>query len=433
MFMLINRIRYSLALRLLLLSLATLVAIILLFSFSIGFALRGQFNAGLLPHVLQYQQYIYQDIGSPPNLVKAQFLADKLSLDIYIQGPDVNWSSSDKLLVDKAIKYKKHTTPGIEHAHDHGKFYLKKEQEGFTTVIVVRRTERHISSEWKLAVIVGLFLVLVLCYLAIRRLFKPIDVIKYGVNKIGDGELSHRIIIAKKDELGELAGSINAMTDEIEAMLNAKRTLLLAISHELRSPITRCLVSLELLEDSKNKNSIKRDLREVEILLRDLLEGEKLSQKHIVLDLSKTDVKSLVDGLLQSSFTQTTIVVNVQQNLPEYNLDATRIRLLISNLLSNALRFNREEVGTVSLRIDQKEEGLVIEVEDYGYGVDEKHTQHMTDAFYRVDPSRQRKTGGYGLGLYLCNAIAIAHHGSLEISSVSNQGTVVRVVLPSLS
>jgi signal transduction histidine kinase len=103
--------------------------------------------------------------------------------------------------------------------------------------------------------------------------------------------------------------------------------------------------------------------------------------------------------------------------------------LLLKNLLENALRYSPATQAPV-LRCCYDEQQLYLTLQDQGPGIAAEHLPHLTEPFYRVDPARQRKTGGYGLGLYLCRMIAQAHGGSLTIESVPGQGTTVTVILP---
>jgi signal transduction histidine kinase len=106
-------------------------------------------------------------------------------------------------------------------------------------------------------------------------------------------------------------------------------------------------------------------------------------------------------------------------------LDPVRIRLLLKNLVENALRHTPEGRPAPSIKVNLSEENLELIVEDFGEGIAPEHLEKITDPFYRADPSRQRGTGGFGLGLYLCKSIAAAHKGELLVESVVGQGSKV--------
>jgi HAMP domain-containing protein len=126
-------------------------------------------------------------------------------------------------------------------------------------------------------ILVGFALLLVLlAYLAVRGLFRPIATIRAGAAYIGAGHFTHRIRTRREDELGELAGDINRMAGKVEGMLDAKRQLLLGVSHELRSPISRMTLGLALLEDSPAIGALQLDLKEMRSIVETLLEAERL-------------------------------------------------------------------------------------------------------------------------------------------------------------
>src|SRR5690606_16795651 len=120
-------------------------------------------------------------------------------------------------------------------------------------------------------------IVLLGCYFAVRWLVKPIQWIQKGTARLGQGDLNYRINADRHDDLGALAADINHMADDVRDMLEAKQQLLLAISHELRSPLTRAKVALEFLEDSQVKHDLLGDMREMEHLIADLLESERMN------------------------------------------------------------------------------------------------------------------------------------------------------------
>ena len=117
-------------------------------------------------------------------------------------------------------------------------------------------------------------------YISVRRILKPLEPIGAGVAAFGAGDFSQPIRVTRPDELGALAERINGMAANLSGMLDAKRTLLLAISHELRSPLTRARVNAELLDDSPERQALMRDLAEMGDLISSLLESERLAAGH---------------------------------------------------------------------------------------------------------------------------------------------------------
>jgi signal transduction histidine kinase len=261
---------------------------------------------------------------------------------------------------------------------------------------------------------------------------QPLQWIKRGARRIGQGDLDYRIPQTRKDDLGELAGDINKMADDVKQMLEAKRQLLLAISHELRSPLTRLKVSLEFLEDPAVKANLLQDIREMERLIADLLESERLNTRHSKLQIARVDLGELASAVTHSDIPGQAGRIAYQPPAEPVVIqaDATRLRLLIKNLLENALRYTPADGKRVELAVGFRGKAAEISVCDHGRGMSAQDLSRVTEPFYRADPARSRSTGGLGLGLYLCRRIAEAHGGSLRITSELGCGTQVVVEVP---
>ena len=447
----LNKIRHSLSIRLLLLFIAAAVVIIILFQATLGFIITKQIKTKVAPHAHQYLQYVQQDIGYPPNIEHAKTLVKTLPVDIKITGPDKNWASSTKL-------------PDLHELHDYPHNADERQQvkvnfhEGQASIRIRQLVDKN-SNKLLLAqgdpkdiyeiliwtqfddrrerrpaglfIILGIILaILGILYWLIRRLFRPIQTIRKGVQTISNGDLCQRIPDTGNDELGELATSINQMTDNIEQMLQAKRQLLLAISHELRSPITRAKVSTALLDPSDNQSNIDRDLREMEAMISELLEAERLNDKHQSLNKTDVTLNEIVMSVIDEQFTNDNVNVQLADEEPLQRLDPTRLRLVTKNLLDNALKHQSDEAAPVKLTTTVTTDSVVLTIEDFGTGIAPEHLPLLTEPFYRADASRQRKSGGFGLGLYLVKLIVDAHGGELKIESESGKGTLVTVSLP---
>jgi len=220
------------------------------------------------------------------------------------------------------------------------------------------------------------------------------------------------------------------MADDIQNMLEAKRQMLLAISHELRSPITRAKVATSLLEDNKLKTALESDLNEMEAMVSGLLEAERLNNRHHALQLTTVDINSLITDVIRQYFPDNNISFIKDDNLGSQSIDDARLRFTIKNLLDNALKYRKQNNDEIIITTQHGKASWQIMIEDQGIGIPQQHLAHLTEPFYRVDPSRHRETGGYGLGLYIIKMIIEAHQGTIDIQSVENEGTTVTVVLP---
>ncbi len=399
--------------------------------FAGGGSFIQRFEETLRPHLHQYFKYINNEIGNPPNLQKALELSKSLKIKIIIRGPDIRWSS-DGIFPDKSrIRFRPHHNNDYRSGRYKRRFIFRIPNPPYTTTIITHN-DSNLPSPGRLLFksLLGVLAVLGILYFFLRRMINPLKDIQKSIKRIGSGELNHRISINSNDEFGELSKEINAMTDDIENMLEAKRQLLLAISHELRSPITRAKVAASLLEKGQLKQGIEDDLNEMETMISALLEAEQLNDRHQALNISKVDINQLITNVIAQYYPEEKIQQKLDKAITTLNIDDTRFQFVIKNLVGNALKYRKQDTDAISISSKLTDTHWALSVEDKGIGIKQKHISHLTEPFYRVDPSRHRETGGYGLGLYIIKMIVEAHNGELRIESEEGVGTKVMVSIP---
>ena len=427
----IRRLVHSLFTKLLLVLLITGV----LLNLVIGGFFRNAFREGQkLPwqaNLEQYLLYLTDDLGHPPELTKAQILSQKLFVDIRYESPSVQWQTNAKLPAIDQLFF--HPMPGSSSLfvgrtyHEH--YLIFKRSPGRFLFSLSRRPSwEFFTSEWVLGVLGLISLIVILTYFGLRWLLSPIKWLHEGVRSIQRGNFDYQIPARRKDELGELASAFNEMTAQIRQMLHAKERLLLDVSHELRSPVTRAKVALEFLEENETTQSIRADLHEIETMITEILETARLQNTYGELKREQTELLRLIQEILQED--KIWIQRVCLEGMPiELSLDRHRMQVVIRNLLDNALKYSQES-APIYVRIQCMEDFIWIEVQDQGMGIPEEELPYIFEPFYRLDRSRSKKTGGYGLGLSLCKTIVEAHQGQIEIKSQVGVGTTVRVKLP---
>jgi signal transduction histidine kinase len=423
-----SRLPHSLKARLVALFLLLALAMTGAFLFGMQRALTIGWRDAALPLLSDYVDRLAAEIGSPPSVERAQALVRRLPVTVRIAGPQVNWQSHPKAQEGEDG----HTEP---HFAWRGRSPLLLERttaDGHrirfgVTVATWQDPPRRVG--WvTLAVLLALT---ALAYAYVRRLLRPLADINAGAQRFGAGDFAQPIPIRRRDELGELAAGVNTMARDIHQMLEAKRALLLAISHELRSPLTRARLNTELLPETPGihaqRQALLRDLGEMRDLVTDLLESERLGQGHAALHLEPTDLGALVREAAAAA--GQAVQIDIAPGLPVLPLDRARMRLLLRNLLDNALRHSAGAAQLPRVSLQPEGRDICLTVRDYGPGVHESALPHLAEAFYRPDAARERATGGVGLGLYLCKLVAQAHGGSLSLRN-AQPGLEVRVVLP---
>jgi signal transduction histidine kinase len=180
----------------------------------------------------------------------------------------------------------------------------------------------------------------------------------------------------------------------------------------------------------QSRAALLRDLGLMRDLVADLLESERLASPHAALHREPTDLAALVAEVVAALDGAPAVVQHLHPTLPMMQLDRTRMRLLLRNLLDNALRHSVDAAQLPQVSLAQTAEGAVqITVRDFGPGVPEDQLQNLAQPFYRPDTARTRESGGVGLGLYLCKLVALAHGGSFAVHN-AQPGLVVCVTLP---
>jgi signal transduction histidine kinase len=426
----------SLSARLLLLFIFSGALLLLLVGVVVGKGYSSHLRSSVWPFMVHYVSLMEHQLGTPPQYDRAVEITRDTPVAIHVYGPSESWSTGSRLpdrkslvptstATDRAFgPYQRYRIRSLDET-----LVLHSSVGGYEVFYQVSPPRGgYPDSPYNRIILWSIVGILVLIYLATKMLFRPIEDIQEGVALIGSGHLDYRISRRRNDEFGELADNVNAMADEINKMLEAKRQLLLGISHELRSPLTRSRVHLALMEDSSSKQEVEREIIAMEQMITELLESERLNARHVSLNRDKVRLDELVRDMVAHEFPRRVEVMDLAPETGEF--DVARMKLLLRNLLQNAVRHSVDPERKPTVSVVAEPGMLSLYVTDSGAGIDADQIPHLTEPFYRADPSRQRKTGGYGLGLYLCKVIVEAHDGRMEIESGMDTGTTIRCAFP---
>ncbi len=428
---LVQVVRRSLFIRLIFIFGVTVILFFAIFSISLRTVNQNNNTIDAIPDFFTRNiESIIEDIGTPPNLNNAIRLAEELDWSIAINNPIMRWSSDNeyRLPVEQSV-FNRTLTADAEVRSINSEDIIMVQRGGYDFYLYQRSLNNN-SNYIVLYIGVALAsIVLLLNYFMVNKLLDPVRLLRKGAERIRLGDLSFRVKSNRQDELGELTDSINHMADSLQSMLEAKRQLLLAISHELRTPITKAKLRLEFMPGSDERDKLKEDIQEIELLITDLIEAERLNEEHAVLTAEPTPIVAFVEGVCdQFKNYPGKIELKLPAQDREIVIDNLRVRLLITNLVNNAIRHGQG--NPIVVRVSFNGQFTHLEVNDNGEGIGEEHLSQISEPFYRADSSRQRNTGGLGLGLYLCRLIAKAHGGELLIRSLLGEGTHVKVKLP---
>lgn len=432
----LSRLQHSLSAKLLALFVCAGAILLLLVGSIMGKGFSSHVKSGIEPFMINYIELMQQQLGSPPNRDSAELITKNSPVNIHVFSDQTQWTTSSVLLDRRSLAESKSSSihgSNRYKLHRKGTQIILETRDGDYTIYfqISESSNSEQGTRYSLIVLLLILGILVLIYFLTRSIFSPIEDIEKGVKLYGEGNLSHKIPKRRNDQLGDLIDSVNYMAEDISQMLEAKRQFLLGISHELRSPLTRCKVNLALMEDSTRNTEINNDIKAMDNLIGELLESERLNSPHRVIQPEETNIENLVEELIKSEFSDGRIELNLEPVIAA--IDPARVRLLLRNILQNAIKYNIQldsKNPSPKIQLKQTSNSFSLSIRDFGSGVAKEHIPFLTEPFYRADPSRQRLTGGYGLGLYLCKMIMKAHSGQIRIDSELGKGTKITCRFP---
>jgi two-component system sensor histidine kinase CpxA len=257
-----------------------------------------------------------------------------------------------------------------------------------------------------------------------------------AVERFGRGDLTARVNSTRGDELGQLARTFDRMAERLVTLLAAEHRLLLDISHELRSPLARLGVAIELARSGDdletNLNRIQKESDRLNSLVGQLLqvtraEGDPASLRRDPIRLDELVAQLVEDSQIEASARGCRLEYNGKEPVTIHG-DAELVRRAVENLIRNAIRY-APPATPVEVSVSRRDAKAVVVVRDSGPGVPEESLERIFDAFYRVDSDRNRNSGGIGLGLSIARRAIQLHKGDIRARNV-HPGLEVELELP---
>jgi signal transduction histidine kinase len=307
--------------------------------------------------------------------------------------------------------------------------------------------------------VISLFFAILMAQSIVSRLRMLLSMAR----RVAGGDLTARVEVNSRDEIGRLSSEFNSMVERLEEMQAARerletsrRELIAAVSHDLRTPLASMRVMVEALNDGvvtdsdtvqRYLHTIQSETQHLATLIDDLFELSQIDAGALRLHLEPTSLEDLVSDALESMRAQAQeknvrLEGQVEGTPPRVPLDAPRMQRVLYNLIQNAIRHTPSD-GTITLTVrggagagKTGSDGVELTVADTGEGIPQADLPYIFDRFYRGQPARtrdQNATGlGAGLGLAIAKGIVEAHDGTIRALSTPGQGTMFRIVLPSV-
>lgn len=276
-------------------------------------------------------------------------------------------------------------------------------------------------------------------YFFVSSLLDPLKKLGLGIQKIADGESDIRVVVKGEDEIKKLAENFNKMSERLSHAKRIRNQLTADISHEIRTPITTIQGELEAVIDGlypldiETVKNIYQDTIILSGIVEDLQFIDSLEYGRHELKLQKTNILDILENAftsfkLLSKDSGIELKKDFDNSIPYMELDTRRIRQVINNLISNAIRYSSRGSEIVIGAHLSMEKELIVFVSDRGIGIAEQDISNIFERFYRADSSRARSSGGSGLGLSISKSIIEAHGGRIEVQSILGKGTTMSCI-----
>lgn len=272
-----------------------------------------------------------------------------------------------------------------------------------------------------------------------NSIVKPLREVTTVAEKMADGQFKTRSNITLNDEIGQLSNTLNYMAEEIIKKEQIKNDFISSISHELRTPLTSIkgwaiTLKSEDMRDSEllldGLDIIEKESDRLTQMVEELLDFSRFISGRIRLEKAEFNIVNTINIIgkqlaLKARNNKIDFHINIDDSLCTIIGDENRVKQILINLLDNAFKFTNEG-GLVTLSAYKENGNLILKVEDNGVGIPEEDLPNVKEKFYKGRNSKSHS----GIGLSICEEITKLHGGSLDIESIVNQGTIVKVALP---
>jgi signal transduction histidine kinase len=275
---------------------------------------------------------------------------------------------------------------------------------------------------WQFFVLSAVTIVLVA--LAVNWVTRPLSELADAAERLGNDLEASPLPEHGASELRRAARAFNSMQERLARYLKSRVTALSAISHDLKTPITRMRLRAELIEDPTLRDSLLRDMSELEAMVRSALEFIRGLES--VEPAQPTDINALI-GSICDDFRESGHDVTVTGSAGSpYPAQPQALKHCLVNLIDNACKYG----GAARIEVEERGQALVVRVRDRGFGLPEGELEKVFEPFYRCESSRSRDTGGTGLGLAIARNVAQLHHGRVSLRNHPDGGVEATLALP---
>lgn len=278
--------------------------------------------------------------------------------------------------------------------------------------------------------------------LAAKVLIRPFEKITEALDQAQEGYTDDPIAVTDCVETQHIGDAFNRVLGRMKMLDTSRQEFVSNVSHELRTPITSMKVLADSLISQQDvpvelyqefMSDIAEEIDREDKIITDLLALVKMDRTSADLNITEVDINSLVELIMRRlrPIAQKRDVEVVYESVRPITatVDEVKLTLVISNLVENAIKYNKEH-GWVRVKLDADHQYFTVEVADSGIGIPEDSLEHIYERFYRVDKSRSKEIGGTGLGLAITRSAILMHRGSIKVESIEGEGTTFTIRIP---
>lgn len=292
---------------------------------------------------------------------------------------------------------------------------------------------------WVITGVISLILAFITSAILARRIARPIATTADIAKRIANGNYSTRFEgNTKTKELAELVTAVNCLADSLDKQENLRKRLTVDVAHELRTPLTTLSSHLEAMIEgvwaptTKRLQSCYEEISRLSGLVADLERLAKTESDNLILNKTNVDLMEIALSCrnhFEIEIKKKNLTLTITGGSSFVDADKDRLDQVMRNLISNAIKYTAEH-GTINITVEDDKNRSILSVEDDGIGIPEHELPLIFERFYRTDKSRNRKTGGAGIGLTIVKSIVTAHGGTIEAKSCAERGSCFIITLP---
>ncbi|MBL7543017.1 MAG: HAMP domain-containing histidine kinase [Bdellovibrionaceae bacterium] len=393
-----------------------------------SFRPAGGLNSVVEKNLDFYLTSLHEKIGPDFTIEKAKTIAEKLGLHVQFEDFRANPELPSLSVLKPEIEG---LAPRYTIGKERGYFYAVHEGLSPRVAWMIKMRDLPRGFQMTFVSILGFLLaLLVMSFISVHVLMKPFRVVLGGIEQIASGNIKYRLPERYRHGFAAVVDRFNLIADQLERYILSKDRLLRDVSHELRSPLTRMTVAIDMLEESNLKTSLKNDSQIMNRLIRDILESYRVQKSKVT--LRKVNIADVLNSLVYY-YESAELIITCQGPADlTWSLDANLIEVIVKNLIENSIKYVDKNPVKIEIYFERRSEVLHLTITDNGPGIPGADLPYIFEPFYRSAHDRQQvNPDGFGLGLAIVKSYTELQNGQITVRNLTGGGAQFVLEFPS--